>query len=295
MELPIESEDELEGVLLPTMRTAGEGDVGNEQDDGEGDASDQDVAEDARPIAEAEDEAEADEGDGDGSGGSGLPDALSAFDPSSAPPGAELDPFRTTGSTAAPTKSTGLKAAQKTLDFDMVRYDKEHLANRRLFVGGVPHDASEAALLKFFSQWGKVQEVRLGVHADTGKSRGFAFIVYAYHKGARFCLEQGAEKQLGGRELRCEVAAAGEKRKLAGEKRPAPAPPPHAGDAKRAPQRGGRVDARAAPAPPPPGDDAKRKRSDKGIVTVTRREDAEPVEKLRITTRDLFPKEFWRI
>ena len=48
----------------------------------------------------------------------------------------------------------------------------------------------------------------------------------------------------------------------------------------------------------PGGAGAKRSKPDgeeKGIVTVSRRQDAEPLNKAPITMREIFPKEFWRI
>ena len=38
---------------------------------------------------------------------------------------------------------------------------------------------------------------------------------------------------------------------------------------------------------------AKKKKEE--IVTITRRQDAEPLDKRPITMKELFPKEFWRI
>ncbi|KAJ1621459.1 hypothetical protein T492DRAFT_356450 [Pavlovales sp. CCMP2436] len=297
----LESESELEGVVLPSVSAAAGDDECDESDDavdplicggeptGEGDASD--AGEEG-----AEDPVQPD---------SGLPDAAAAFDPSSAPPGAELDPFRSTAAalTAKPTEQLKVgKATMPKAAFDTIKHHIEHLANRKLFVGGVPPSMDDSSLLKFFSKFGKVQEVKLGVHADTGKSRGFAFVTFAYHKGARFCLEQGHEKEMDGKTVRCEVASMGEQRGPP-VRRSVVVPPPAAPAAavrKQAPPPAATTAAAAVDGRVSAGQDGgagenKRRREPRGTVSITRREDAEPVDKRRISVREIFPKEFWRV
>lgn len=304
------SDDHLEGVLLPTLPGAADEDDADEEEDGGGQAAGDDADADALTTAAGAGSVDADrEADLPGPSSTLLPDAASAFDPESAPPGAELDPFRTTGaaqvSAQASADAGGSKARKSPAGkFDTVKYDREHLHNRKLFVGGLPPSVTEASLIKFFSRFGKVQEARLGVHHETGKSRGFAFVVFAYHKGARYCLEQGAEKEMDGARLRCEVAAAHDKNRARGPDRPAGGDrPPRPAAREREGGGWGRASgvpgsavaaAGGSSAPDAPdaddGPSKKKRKESKQIVTITRRDDAEPAEKTKISMREIFPK-----
>ncbi|KAG8460954.1 hypothetical protein KFE25_010705 [Diacronema lutheri] len=335
-----DEEDTFGGVVMPSVRAMRADEEDDDEEDGEeaGGVAEHGSAVDPA-VERGADGADADENNDAAEGEpSGLPDALSAFDETRAPPGAELDPFRMAGAAplaprAAPLP-VGAGAGRCKTKFDFVKHHQEHLANRKLFVGGLPPSATEPSLIKFFSRFGKVQEVKLGTHADSGRSRGFAFVVFTYHKGARYCLEQGHEKEMDGRMIRCEVAASGERPAGAPPRPQRRAPPPtdaaggsrvtdaSARGADRPPQQ--RAAARAAQQPAVAAaaavaptravadadasagvggadgaddgaHDPKAKRRRGGIVTITRREDAEPVDKKKLSLREIFPKEFWRV
>jgi len=263
----------------------------------------------AAPAAEPSEEG----GENGPEADSGLPDASAAFVEDGE---VELDPFRTARAaktTPTPASAPAPKAGRPGGRFDFVRYEREHVANRKLFVRGLPFSATEAELLKFFSRFGKVQEVKLGQDRSSGRPRGFCFVTFAYHKGAKYCLDCGADKELGGRTVHCEVAAASDPSRQASRARPPPttaaaaAQPPHgratptdravAAPRNRAQAPPSAATARSAPPPEdgPEADNPAKKRRREKIVTVTRREDAEPTKMSRISMRDLFPKEFWRV
>jgi len=50
--------------------------------------------------------------------------------------------------------------------------------DRKLFAGGLPQEASEADLKDYFSGFGNVTSVNLKMDQMTGRSRGFAFVVF---------------------------------------------------------------------------------------------------------------------
>lgn len=50
--------------------------------------------------------------------------------------------------------------------------------DRKLFAGGLPQETTEAELKEYFGQFGTVASVNIKMDAMTGRSRGFAFIVY---------------------------------------------------------------------------------------------------------------------
>lgn len=47
---------------------------------------------------------------------------------------------------------------------------------RKLYVGNLPFSATEEALSTKFSEYGKVESVKLITDRDTGQSKGFGFI-----------------------------------------------------------------------------------------------------------------------
>jgi len=50
--------------------------------------------------------------------------------------------------------------------------------DRKLFVGGLPQDAKDTDIKEHFGQYGEIESVNLKTDAATGRSRGFAFVVF---------------------------------------------------------------------------------------------------------------------
>jgi RNA recognition motif-containing protein len=78
---------------------------------------------------------------------------------------------------------------------------------KRLYVGNLPYDTSEAGLKEAFGQDGRqVASVHLVMDRETGRPRGFAFVEMANDEDARkaIALMDGAE--FGGRRLRVNEA-----------------------------------------------------------------------------------------
>ena len=50
--------------------------------------------------------------------------------------------------------------------------------DRKLFVGGLPQEVSEKELNEHFGQFGEIKSVNLKTDPNTGRSRGFCFVVY---------------------------------------------------------------------------------------------------------------------
>ena len=50
--------------------------------------------------------------------------------------------------------------------------------DRKLFVGGLPQEVSEEELNEHFGQFGEIESVNLKTDPNTGRSRGFCFVVY---------------------------------------------------------------------------------------------------------------------
>jgi RNA recognition motif-containing protein len=74
------------------------------------------------------------------------------------------------------------------------------MANKRLYVGNLPFDATEEAVRAAFEAYGTVHEVSLVTDRDTGRPRGFGFVEMDAD-GAAKAIEGLNEKDFGGRNL----------------------------------------------------------------------------------------------
>ena len=77
---------------------------------------------------------------------------------------------------------------------------------KRLYVGNLAFQATEALLEERFSAHGEVASVALMIDRASGQSRGFAFVEMASPEGARSALAELNGKDLLGRTLRVDVA-----------------------------------------------------------------------------------------
>src|SRR5258708_36182271 len=73
--------------------------------------------------------------------------------------------------------------------------------NRKLYVGNLAYETTEADLQALFSQSGAVDTVRVMRDMATGRARGFAFVEMATDADAQAAIDQLHEKQFGGRTL----------------------------------------------------------------------------------------------
>ncbi|KAL7641778.1 UNVERIFIED_CONTAM: hypothetical protein RMT77_007652 [Armadillidium vulgare] len=71
---------------------------------------------------------------------------------------------------------------------------------RKLFVGGLGWNATEKEVNDYFSKFGTVESINLKMNPSTGRSRGFAFIVFANSD----CIDQilnGTDHYINGRKI----------------------------------------------------------------------------------------------
>jgi RNA recognition motif-containing protein len=73
--------------------------------------------------------------------------------------------------------------------------------NNRLYVENLPPSATESSLRELFSQKGSVTEVKLVVDANTGVSRGRAFVTMATPELAESAIRLLHSHSLGGRNI----------------------------------------------------------------------------------------------
>ena len=74
------------------------------------------------------------------------------------------------------------------------------MANKRLYVGNLPFDATTDAVRTAFEAFGTVHDVSLITDRDTGRPRGFGFVEMD-PDGAGAAIEGLNNKDFGGRDL----------------------------------------------------------------------------------------------
>ena len=72
---------------------------------------------------------------------------------------------------------------------------------KKLFVGNLPSDATEASVLALFSEFGKVHSIELVTDLFSGKCKGFGYIGMEGHE-ARAAIAKLSGRLFGGRPIR---------------------------------------------------------------------------------------------
>ncbi|CAI0557905.1 unnamed protein product [Linum tenue] len=83
---------------------------------------------------------------------------------------------------------------------------------RKIYVGNVPYDIPSERLLSFFSMYGEIEEGPLGFDKSSGKTKGFAFMIYKTEEGARAAIAEPT-KNINGFQVICKLAADNKKGK----------------------------------------------------------------------------------
>ncbi|XP_020226964.1 UBP1-associated protein 2A [Cajanus cajan] len=90
-------------------------------------------------------------------------------------------------------------------------------AHRKIFVHGLGWDATAETLTSVFGKYGEIEDCKAVTDKVSGKSKGYAFILFKHRDDARKALKN-PQKKIGNRTTSCQLASAG----------PVPAPPPNA-------------------------------------------------------------------
>lgn len=79
------------------------------------------------------------------------------------------------------------------------------MSQSKVYVGNLSYTTSEDELRDFFAQYGNIQDIKLIIDFNTGRSKGFGFITYASDQDCEKALAaNGAD--LGGRKLKVNIA-----------------------------------------------------------------------------------------
>lgn len=79
------------------------------------------------------------------------------------------------------------------------------MQQNKLYVGNLAFTATQSDVEEAFSSYGDIEEVRLVMDRDTGRSRGFAFVTFAVQQNAESALAMNGQP-LDGRNLIVNIA-----------------------------------------------------------------------------------------
>ena len=77
---------------------------------------------------------------------------------------------------------------------------------KKLFVGGLSWDTTDAGLLKAFASYGEITEAKVITDRDTGRSRGFGFVTFAQNEDATTAISKMDGTNLDGRAIKVNEA-----------------------------------------------------------------------------------------
>jgi RNA recognition motif-containing protein len=89
---------------------------------------------------------------------------------------------------------------------------------KKLYVGGLPQEATEASVTALFSDFGTVRSVRLVTDVFSGRCRGFGFVEMEGHE-ARAAIEGLDGREFGGAPLKIRYEEARSRGKGRGRRR----------------------------------------------------------------------------
>ena len=72
---------------------------------------------------------------------------------------------------------------------------------KKLYVGNLPYDTTDASLQQMFEAHGTVQSVQIIMDRETGRSKGFGFVEMGSDQEAQAAINALNGKQMGGRAL----------------------------------------------------------------------------------------------
>nr|XP_010906042.3 UBP1-associated protein 2A [Elaeis guineensis] len=80
--------------------------------------------------------------------------------------------------------------------------------HRKIFVHGLGWDATTETLASVFCQYGEIEECRVVVDRNTGRSKGYGFVLFRTRAAARKALKE-PQKRIGHRMTSCQLASFG--------------------------------------------------------------------------------------
>ncbi len=80
------------------------------------------------------------------------------------------------------------------------------MSNRKLFVGGLSWNTSEEGFRRAFEKFGNIEDARIILDRETGRSRGFGFITFSDDGSAQNAMSEMDGTDLDGRTIKVNEA-----------------------------------------------------------------------------------------
>ncbi|WP_281645166.1 RNA-binding protein [Parendozoicomonas sp. Alg238-R29] len=91
------------------------------------------------------------------------------------------------------------------------------MAQNKLFIGNLSFRATEDELSELFGQHGELEEVKIILDRETGRSRGFAFVTFVEEPAAQEALVLDGNS-VSGRDIRVSIATERPRRPAGGNR-----------------------------------------------------------------------------
>lgn len=81
-----------------------------------------------------------------------------------------------------------------------------NLMEKKLYVGNLPYETTDADLKELFSQAGNVSSASVIIHKATGRSKGFGFVEMSTEEEAKKAIDTFNGSDVGGRKITVDEA-----------------------------------------------------------------------------------------
>lgn len=82
------------------------------------------------------------------------------------------------------------------------------MTESKVYVGNLPYSISEDELRVHFMQYGEINNIKIIIDFNTGRSKGFGFVTFSSEESSENALSANG-KDLGGRKLKVNIAKEG--------------------------------------------------------------------------------------
>lgn len=79
------------------------------------------------------------------------------------------------------------------------------MSQSKIYVGNLSYNTSEDELRDYFSQYGNIEDIKLIIDFNTGRSKGFGFITFGSNQDCENAIAANGV-ELGGRKLKVNIA-----------------------------------------------------------------------------------------
>lgn len=89
------------------------------------------------------------------------------------------------------------------------------MSQSKVYVGNLSYSTSEDELRDYFAQYGNIEDIKLIIDFNTGRSKGFGFITFASDQDCENALAANGV-EMGGRKLKVNIARDDNRRSAGG-------------------------------------------------------------------------------